>query len=172
MDTARQIDVAKDQLDRVLGFFSRLDAKSSVVLAIDTGMLGFLVAHAPSFLDLQGWTIILPVVTALFITVSIGLLFFSGSPSLDGGHQSMIYFREIARRTEAKYIEEFISTSGEQYLKDILGQVWRNSEILKKKFDHLKWAMRLLIVAIIPWVVSLLLFAVHTAPLATAAVST
>jgi|ERR1039457_1504148 hypothetical protein len=37
---------ARDQLAIVLGFFSRVDAKASALLAIDTGMLAILTANA------------------------------------------------------------------------------------------------------------------------------
>ena len=56
MDQRDLLGSARDQLDRVLGFFPRVDAKASVVLAVDTGMLAFLVAHvpSPSFVDVVG----------------------------------------------------------------------------------------------------------------------
>lgn len=38
---------SKDQLNLVLSFFSRVDAKLSVVLAVDTGMLAVLAGDAP-----------------------------------------------------------------------------------------------------------------------------
>lgn len=37
----------REQLNLVLGFFSRVDAKASVVLAINTGMLAVLASNAP-----------------------------------------------------------------------------------------------------------------------------
>ena len=166
MDIQTRLDLAKDQLDRVLGFFSRVDAKSSIVLAIDTAMLAFLFAQAPALDQLQGWIMLTPAITLILLTVSMGYLYKQGAPSLNGGHQSLIYFREIANRTEANYIDEFIATSEEKYLKDILGQIWRNSEILKEKFDHLESALTALGLAILPWIISIALFATRVAPVA------
>lgn len=40
-------DVAAAHLDRVLGFFPRADAKGSVLLAVETGMLAFLGSMVP-----------------------------------------------------------------------------------------------------------------------------
>ena len=76
----------------------------------------------------------------------------------------MIYFREIANRTEHKFIEEFKGQTDEQRVSDLLRQVWRNSEILKIKFDSLKMAFALLAWAMIPWVISLALFASYNNP--------
>ena len=72
----------------------------------------------------------------------------------------MVYFREIAKRTEAKFIDEFAAQSETDYAKDMLGQAWRNSEILTEKFDRLKWAFLFMAIAAIPWAFSLVLFAV------------
>ena len=82
-------------------------------------------------------------------------------PSLEGGRGSLIYFREIAKRKEAQYAEEFRSISEEDYLKDLLGQVWRNSEILTEKFDHISTAFNWTAFSILPWVGSLVLLAIH-----------
>lgn len=43
-------------------------------------------------------------------------------------------------------------------MKDLLGQVWRNSCILTAKFDALKWAFILMALAIIPWGATVALF--------------
>ena len=57
MDQRDLLGSARDQLDRVLGFFPRVDAKASVILAVDTGMLAFLVAHVPSPRLLTWWEV-------------------------------------------------------------------------------------------------------------------
>src|SRR5437879_6504356 len=131
---------ARDQLARVLGFFSRVDAKASVVLAVDTGMLAFLVARMPTPSSLTWSAIAVSGGTAALLGISLWFLYKGAFPSLKGGAASLIYFREIAGRTEAKYIEEFSTQSSSDYVRDLLGQVWRNSEILKEKFDYLKIA--------------------------------
>lgn len=158
MELKDRLDAAKDQLNRLLAFFPRADAKASVVLGIDIGMIAILAGNAPSIKNLQ-WPMLFAVVPAFLIAWSLLHLYFNAFPQLDGGHDSLIYFREIAKKTESKYIEEFVAVSEEQYLKDLLGQVWRNSEILKKKFDHLKSAFVLLAAAVIPWAITLAIFA-------------
>jgi hypothetical protein len=46
--------VAKDQLNLVLSFFSRVDAKASVVLGVDTAMAGYLAVRMPSLKTMPG----------------------------------------------------------------------------------------------------------------------
>jgi hypothetical protein len=79
---------------------------------------------------------------------------------LKGGANSLIYFREIAKRTETRFIDDFIAQAEDAHTRDLLGQVWRNSEILKMKYDALKIAFVLSALALIPWVIFLALAAV------------
>ena len=71
----------------------------------------------------------------------------------------MVYFREIAKRTEHRFVEQFSAQSEKHYANDLLGQVWRNSQILSLKFDCLKLAFTFMALAILPWIVTLVLFA-------------
>lgn len=158
MDNDQLLDIAKDQLDRVLDFFSRAESKASVVLAVDTGMLALLAINAPPIRSLE-WYMLLALIPVILIAISIIHLYKGASPQLKGGHQSLVYFREIANRTENKFIEEFKEQNLDTYINDLLGQVWRNSEILKEKFDHLRWALTFLALAIIPWIAALAMFA-------------
>lgn len=155
---------SKDQLNLVLSFFSRVDSKLSVVLAIDTAMLAVLGTDAPPLKDLS-WPMVAAALFAVaLLGASIVFLYRGAFPSLKGGNASLVYFREIANRTEHQFIEEFKQQAEEARVNDLLGQVWRNSEILKEKFDALKMAFRLLAVALIPWVVALVLFASYVSP--------
>jgi hypothetical protein len=153
---------AKDELNLVLSFFSRVDAKLSVVLAIDTGMLAVMGTDAPPLKDLTWAMLAVGLVALVLLGASIFFLYRGAFPSLKGGNASLVYFREIAGRTEHQFIQDFKQQPDDDYANDILGQVWRNSEILKAKFDALRIAFTLLAVAIIPWLVTLMLFAAST----------
>jgi len=153
---------ARDQLGLVLGFFPRVDAKASVVLAIDTGMLAVLSSKVSPLGTMPAVAIVAASLCLLMLAGSFWFLYKVAFPALAGGHQSLVYFREIAKRTEAKFIEEFIAQDETARSRDLLGQVWRNSEILKMKFDALRWAFVLMALGIAPWVVSVSLFAAHS----------
>ena len=157
------LEEAREQLNLVLGFFSRVDAKSSVVLAINTGMLAVLASNAPPLHQMSILSGVAAIVTVLIIAGSLWFLYRIAFPSLSGGQHSLIYFREIANRTEARFIDEFIEQDEQARLKDVLGQVWRNSQILKQKFDALRVAFILMAIAIIPWVAAVALFSAQNA---------
>jgi len=149
---------ARDQLTLVLSFFPRVDAKASAILAINTGMLAVLASNAPPVLNMNVFSYVLAGMTVAMIAGSLWFLYRVAFPALAGGHQSLIYFREIARRTESSYIDEFVAQEEAIRIKDVLGQVWRNSCILTSKFDSLRWAFILMALSIIPWVTAVSLF--------------
>jgi hypothetical protein len=156
MVNSEQTGAARDQLNRTLGFFARVDGKASVVLGVDTAMLAVLATRTSSYALLR-WEWIAVGLTLVPLAFSFWQLYREAFPSLDGGEQSLLYFREIAKRDERKYIEAWQRMTDDEYLKDLLRQTWRNSEILKQKFDHMKLAFYGLALAIVPWMISLAL---------------
>jgi len=160
MEHKRASEAAAAQLDRVLAFFPRADAKGSVLLAVDTGMLAVLASNFPPSSSFDRMTL-LTLLPVLMVGISLWHLYMGAFPSLKGGHDSLIYFREISKRTESKFIEEFTAQSEEAHIKDLLSQTWRNSEILKEKFNHISSAFNWTALAILPWLGSLVLLAIH-----------
>src|ERR1700686_68187 len=157
MNADKATSASREQLNLVLSFFSRVESKSSVLLAIDTSMLGFLATKAPQWREFSLWMAVSTVLALLLLGASIVALYRGAFPQLSGGHGSLIYFREIANRTEHRFVEEFKAQNEEQYANDLLAQAWRNSEILRTKFDCLKSAFILMALAMLPWVVAIAL---------------
>lgn len=148
-------DVADKQLDRILGFFPRVDTKGSFIFAMNTGLLALLALNL-RLDDLRNWFLAIPAAAVLLIVGSSFYFVYLGSfPYLKGGADSLIYFREIAKRTEATFIDEFLAQNEDAQTRDLLGQVWRNSEILKMKYDATKIAFVLTALALIPWTIFL-----------------
>lgn len=158
MDSKELIEISKNQLTMVLSFFSRTDTMVSILFSVNTAMLALLAANAPPMRALEGYMFFAFIPVGL-IAASLYHLYQAAFPQLEGGGQSLIYFREIAGRTESKFVDEFMQQSGEEYIKDVLRQVWRNSEILKRKFNHLKAAFVILAWSVFPWAIALMMFA-------------
>jgi hypothetical protein len=160
MDTKELIDLSRDQLNRVLGFFPRVDAKISVLLSIDIAMLAVLASKAPlKELQWNSTTALIAFLALALIALSLVFLYQASFPRLAGGRSSLLYFREIAKRREAAFIDEFSEQTEEAFLKDVLAQVWRNSEILKQKYDYIKYSFIVMICALPPWLIALAMFA-------------
>jgi Family of unknown function (DUF5706) len=164
MNVDRLTQASREELNLVLAFFPRVESKSSVLLAIDTSMLGFLAAKAP---PIGEWSLPMDIsagVSFALLAWSIAMLYHGAFPRLEGGQGSLIYFREIAGRTEHRFVEEFRGQSDEQYTNDLLGQTWRNSQILTTKYDCLKQAFTSMALSILPWLVAIALFVTHHVP--------
>lgn len=153
-------DNAEKLLNLVLGFFPRVDTKASFLFALDSALLGFLAINVRPE-DFRTWFLVLPGAAAvLVIAAGLWFVFHCSFPVLKGGAESVIYFREIARRTEASFIHEFTKLNDEDHTRDLLGQVWRNSEILTIKYSAIKTAFILTGIALLPWTAFLALAAV------------
>lgn len=150
---------SRDELALILSFFPRVDAKASVVLAVDTGMVGYLAAHLPGLDSVRWWEFLAPGCAILLLAWSFWHLYKGAFPQLKGGEGSLVYFKEVAGRTETKFVDEFVGQLESEYVKDVLGQAWRNSQILKQKFEDLRRAFVLMAIAVFPWTVSLTDFA-------------
>ncbi|WP_334150071.1 Pycsar system effector family protein [Hyphomicrobium sp.] len=158
-------EAATDQLDRVLAFFPRVDTKISALFAVDVAMLALLAVNA-RLTDLQIWYLVLAyILSVAALGTSVWFLYRASYPVLDGGHQSLVYFREIARRTEATYLKEMCACSDTAFTDDLLGQVWRNAEILTLKFDAVKWSFISTALALPTWFVALAAASAHHAEL-------
>jgi hypothetical protein len=151
-------DVMKDSLARVLGFFPRVDTLLSVLLAINLGLLAVISSNAPAPSQL-GRETVFAILYLILSSISFYHLYKCAFPKLEGGHTSLIYFREIASKSVLKYGEELREMSAEKYLDDLIEQTWRNSTILKEKFDHIRLAFIFLVLSLIFWLPALLKFA-------------
>jgi hypothetical protein len=154
---------ARDQLGTVLGFFPRVDAKLSTLLAIDTAMLASLSASVPPLHAFSARMTIAPIITAALLVMSYVYLYRGGFPNVKGGQHSLVFFKEIGARTESKFIEAYSSQTPESLRRDVLAQVWRNSEILIEKYRSLRLAFVSMALGAIPWSISLALFALSRA---------
>ena len=151
---------ARDQLSLVLSFFPRVDAKLSTILAVDIAMLATMSAAVPSFHQITAAAACAAVLTAILMALSFFNLYRGGFPNTEGGHSSVIYFRDIASRNEARFLEDYGACSSETLRADLLAQVWRNSVILHNKYRHLKHAFVFMALALCPWAVALVTFTV------------
>lgn len=151
METKDVREFGAKQLDRILGFFARVEAKASFLFAINTTLLALIALNLRQS-DFHLWYVMVPGVGAVALIVgSLWFIYQCHFPRLDGGSESIIYFAEIAKRTEANFIARCEAVEETALTKDVLGQVWRNSEILTAKFGYVKKAFTLTGLALLPW---------------------
>lgn len=153
----KDIDVIERQLDRVLGFFPRVEARINALFGVNTLIL-IIAALNVSAGDLRLWYVTAP--GSLFLVgliVSYYHLFRAHFPDDSGGEESLVFFKEIQKRTEANYIADFLECSEATLRNDLLGQVWRNSCIVCEKYQRVKLAITATALSIAPFVAFLII---------------
>ena len=158
MTETERIRIAEGNLVRLLEWIARIDGKSSVVLGVNTGMLGVLAGLAP--LPSQ-WTWLMTITACIcgaLLSASLICIYFVNYPQTRGSQTSLNFFGGIAARTFREYQEAFLKHSATDHLNDTLEQCHRNAEIVKAKFEALKLAYRFLLASMPPWVAVIFLF--------------
>lgn len=151
----KDIDIIQRQLDRVLGFFPRVEARINALFGANTLIL-IIAALNVAADDLRLWYVTIPgSILLIGLLVSYYHLFRANFPDDNGGEKSLIFFKEIQKRTEANYIAEFLDCSEATLRNDLLGQVWRNSCIVCQKYQRVKLAIIATALSIAPFVIFL-----------------
>jgi len=151
------VKILESNLTRLLQWISEAEARVSLVLGLDTAMLGALAVFAPSP---KVWTLsaaALAAVAIAFLSLSLVFLATASFPRTTGPKQSMIYFGGIASRDLDQFVADTKSLTTAQYLDDLARQCHRNGHIAASKFEWLKRAQIALFLAISPWTLSLFL---------------
>lgn len=147
-----RLQAAWNQLNLVLGFFTRVDTRLGTVLALDLGMLALAGSRWPTPENLSWRILIAALIFSLPLCVSVYHLWNALVPDRNGGTNSLVFFRSIASMRESEFVEAFTALSPAQLTCDLLEQAWRNSKVLDCKFDALRSACIALAIAVVPWV--------------------
>jgi len=92
MDADSRLAAAQHQLDLILSFYGRVDAKLSVVLGIDLAMLGVFFTKVALAKSLPFVVLASGIVFCFLMFGSLLQLFRGSFPDLNGGHSSLVYF--------------------------------------------------------------------------------
>ncbi|MFN7091020.1 MAG: Pycsar system effector family protein [Allorhizobium sp.] len=157
----KDIHAVEAQLTRVLNFFPRVDTKVAGIFTVNTGILTLSALNIEAG-DLTRWYIAVPGSLLLIgLIASYTFLYKCNFPDLEGGQGSLIYFLSIKDRTEAKYKSEYEAVSEDEYRADLIGQIWRNSNILAAKYKSISTAIRLTLATLIPFSIFLTMTAIE-----------
>ena len=122
-------------------------------------MLGFLATSASSGPN-SVIAIIFAMAAASLLVLSLIYIYRGTYPRTYGPGGSLVYFGSIAEKDSEEFKKEFLAYDLLDHLNDVLEQIHRNSEILNGKFAELKRAYVCMLIAAIPWTISLYLFGV------------
>jgi hypothetical protein len=149
-----KIERSNDILSKQLAWISAADSKVAPIFAINAAMLGVLAALIP---PIANWTIFRTIITILSVIPLIASMIFltiTTFPRLSGPKGSYIYFGGIVTKSEDSYVNDMTNINEDVFLKDILTQTYRNAEIAKSKFNHIKKAMALTFISLPIWLLA------------------
>lgn len=143
------IDIAKDILDRIIGFINNCDIKASISLGLfgviitifftTNGGVKFVdiikrVIVAVSFCDIL-FLISLSIAVIMFVFGLWKLISVLSASIKLSGKDSIIYFKDIAENQDCnQYYSKFIAANKNIILKDFIAQIHINSKICSRKF--------------------------------------
>lgn len=139
-------------LARQLAWISAADSKISFVFAIDTAMLGILVAVSP--VSISSWAVapaVFSAFAAVFGLASLIFLSVASFPRTKGPKSSLIFFGGIAQRDADQFKKATCEMSSESHLDDLCSQCHRNAEIASRKFAWVQRASIALYLSVVPW---------------------
>jgi hypothetical protein len=169
-DAMDRHQVAEQALWRNLAWIAAADAKAPTILAINYSMLAALVPR------LEKMTLLVSVTAALATSLILGSIAFlssvvfprihrpkgaaapkgpldSNGPS--GTKPSSVFFSAASEQSEADFVRHLSSGPTDEIVEDLARQAYRNAQIAKSKFRALRIAMRLLFLAVGPWIVAI-----------------
>lgn len=155
MTNKDKIAFLETNLSRILSLISSADTKIATFFAIDSAMLGVLVALMPSP---NVWTIfpgLMSLISSILLSISIAMLAAAAFPRIKGPKQSIIYFKGISDREEGQYMNAIKDISEDSYLKDLSRQCHRNAEIATAKYHWIKYAAFTLFIGCPFWLLSI-----------------
>lgn len=157
LNLSERITIEEKNLARHIDWTGRHDSKSSLVLAIATGMLGFLMSSIPDKVALSSITLVLGFLAIVLLAFSLFFIHLGNYPRTTGP-SSLLFFGTVATMEFETYKEKSEILSSEGYYEDLLRQCYVLARIISRKFWALQWAYRTLFLALPPWSICVILF--------------
>lgn len=145
------VDRAEKNLQRQIEWVSRAETRTSLILGITVGMLGYSTSLMPAQ---SQWSCLLAVTFLGASALQICCLFFlfkTQFPQVLAPKPSLVFFGEITKLSLDDFREQSKIQNDEGYLDDLLAQIHRNSEIVTGKFRYLSYAMKCLLIGAVLW---------------------
>lgn len=145
------IDQMERELDRLLIWVRAADTRVTLVLPLDTAMLGALAAVGSDICAWNTWQVIWGLLAVIPLTASLVFLVLATFPRTDGPPSSLVFFGGIANRTEREFRDAVYAVDEAGYAEDLISQCYVNAVIAAKKFRWVKLSLLGVFSAAIPW---------------------
>lgn len=147
----KEVELIERQLDRILSFFPRVEARINGLFAFNS-IIVTLIAVNLTASDFAIWYVMIPaIVTSVALSFSYYFLFKANFPDTNGGEGNLVFFGAIKKQSEADYRDALLASTEAEYRNDVIGQIWRNSQILCAKYEGVKYAIIATALSIAPF---------------------
>lgn len=157
VNTQERIGMAQWVLERNLGWIAAAEIKVAAICAIDTAMLAGLGAIFTQSGQKTTASYIFGGLALLLIVVGFFCAALVLKPRLRGGPDwSMLYFGRIAEVSWESFDREFSSAQGEDFLKDLTGQIHLNARIAQRKHEWVTHCLNWSLVGALVWLLAII----------------
>ena len=143
------IEIAQDTLDRIIGFINTCDTKVSIILAIFgiiitiifTGNIN-VIENLKNIINdsknIKYFPIFLLLISIVIFLYGLIMLFMALYANIKAsGEKSIIYFKDISLSEDYEaYKQKIKNMNSENFLDDIIKQIYKNSMICSKKYER------------------------------------
>ena len=155
MEVGDQIALLERVLARLIDWIGKHDSKASVLLGINTALLGVLGTLAGKQAVLSSCALILLAAAVLPLGISFMFIYLGNFPKIKAAHPSLLYFGTIGKLEARSYERQLRQLTQEEYVSDLISQCHMIAQIVATKFDRLQWAYRMLFLSLPFWSLSI-----------------
>lgn len=159
VDVHARLATAQWLLERQLAWISAAEVKVGVIVALDTALLGGLVAafSASDSAVRTSCVNLLVLVAAAATVLALSCAAMVVLPRISGPTDSLIFFGRIAEIDAASYHKHVRQATDEELLADWANQIHRNAEIARDKHTWVRKSMVWSFLAAVPWIAAIAL---------------
>ncbi|UDM16833.1 Pycsar system effector family protein [Vogesella sp. XCS3] len=153
----QRITTAQWVLERHLAWIAAAEIKVSVIVTIDTALLGGLAAAFGTSESVARTAWAYHFILTASGAVVLGLLCAAMAvlPRTNGPKNSLLFFGPIAAQNVTSYCAEFKDATDEQLLTDWTEQIHRNAQIARDKYVWVRRSMVWSFFAVVPWIAAI-----------------
>lgn len=155
--TKHRLATAQWVFERHLAWIAAAEVKVGVIVAINTALLGGLVAAfaASDNTAHVAWTYFFTLTAAGAAVIGLFCAAMAVLPRTNGPKDSLLFFGPIATQDSANYGDRFLRATDEQLLADWTNQIHRNAEIARDKYAWVRRSTCWSFLAAIPWIAAI-----------------
>ncbi len=154
--TLNQIDMLEKELERLLAWIGAAESRLAFIFSLATAMLGSIAFLIPDLAkSSRPYMATTALLALLMLVASISFAALATFPRTKGKGQSLVYFGSISSLRFDEYAKSALSLTEEEYVNDLIAQCHRNARIAAAKFAWIKWSMRCVFLASLPWSLSI-----------------